>query len=255
MRKTIATSLALALATALASAQPPSKPAVPIGMGIHPTPVPPTLLIEKKPVQDELGLTPEQRELVSELKNQFQKQGQMLREQLKAEREGGDQVAPKARVADGSRYLEARRSQDQANEATIMGALKPGQRERFHQIHLQVEGPFAFLRPEVREGLKLDQGQIRTIEETFDKGRREMVAAMGFPAGGNPRPQVLPPEERREAVIAVRKATMVAISQVLTERQRVTYRNSLGEPFDLARLQDSLTAAPAAKSSGRRTSK
>jgi Spy/CpxP family protein refolding chaperone len=274
MSKTHITAMLLSSAVVLtASAQQPPNPseAAPIQrgaigkleVGVDPNPASTSALIQKPTVQDELKLTDAQRKRIEGVAKELrQRMDRMATEGQAQIRELGPQPDPRA-VAEAQRSLVESTAVLRAEaEAATLKALEPRQRTRLIQIRLQAEGPLAFSRPEVLERLNLAPDQIATIQEIVGDGRGRMT---GDPAGslasneGNP--LVTPEQSRafegsnqpkaeakegRESTTGTRKATMQAIAKVLTKGQRSAYRKLVGEPFDLAKLQDAGTAPAAA---------
>ena len=173
-------------------------------------------LIENAGVQQELKLDTEQ---VEKAKAAVDK----VREKHSADR---------AKLQDLSQ--EERREQSRAiNQAVseetmkaLENVLRPEQIKRFKQIELQRRGAAAFTEPEVQKALKLtgeQKAKIKTIAADAAQERRELFQG-GANRGG---------QEAQQKMAAVRKATMERVSAVLTDDQKQTCKELLGQPFEV----------------------
>ncbi len=133
-------------------------------------------------------------------------------------------------------------------EAALQEDLEPGQRDRLDQIQLQVEGPLAFVRPELARRLKLSDDQADQVKTIAEQWREDARRAPAVPL--NVRPEDRPTnletarklaesrefqeakETSKRAMLALREAAMGRIDKILTEPQRASYRAMLGERFD-----------------------
>jgi hypothetical protein len=108
--------------------------------------------------------------------------------------------------------------------------LKPEQIARLKQIELQTAGTQAFSRPDVQKALNLTDKQqeaIKTINDDAAKARRE-IAPQGGGGGGNN-------QETRDKLTALRKETAEKIQGVLTDAQKKTWKDMVGETFQIQR--------------------
>jgi hypothetical protein len=244
----------------LATAQPPvEKPGAPqivrgvLGRGIDPLPAPREVLITMPPVQGEIKLSKAQRERIARLSRENREALDQVMLEYHAKLPPPDQEDPQVRQLMQREMMAAREGIRNRYETAIIEVLQPGQRTRLDQVQLQVEGPIAFLRPEVLDGVNLDPDQIEAIQEIAARGRDQMMATSAVPLGVQPGDGPFTPEryralseskrfkaeaERsRTATLKARDATMQAIAKVLSSEQRASYQKMLGEPFDLAKLR------------------
>jgi hypothetical protein len=125
------------------------------------------------------------------------------------------------------------------------------QNERFLQVVLRAEGPLGVARPEIGSRLGLSQSQtqqVRTIAMQLQGAQRQLFINLrmnGVAAGGL--------GFNREAVSQftaasnnLRKEAGQQIGRVLNKKQRDSFDEMLGKPFDLAKLQSDDPSAPAA---------
>ncbi len=132
---------------------------------------------------------------------------------------------------------------DQVIDATTR-ILTRAQRARFAQIRLQLDGPMAFVRPEVLEKLVLDDDQARAIRDILDEARTEMVNNAQFPLTTRdvPRrdgPKPPAPEEAFQEKLALARlsndrmlqAAFGRIAGVLRKSQWDAYLRLRGAPF------------------------
>jgi hypothetical protein len=113
-------------------------------------------------------------------------------------------------------------------EAFINQNLTQQQRNRFHQIELQVQGPRAFMMPEVGEKLSLSSQQREAIRKILDANRPPMPGGPpnGGPANGGRGGQGDLGERARRI--------MNQIMEVLSQPQQAKYRELIGNPFRLS---------------------
>jgi len=180
-------------------------------------------LIENVGVQQELKLDKEQ---VEKAKVAVDK----VREQHSADR---------AKLQDLSQ--EERREKSTAiNQAVshetmqaLAEVLKPEQITRFKQIELQRRGAEAFTETAVQKALQLTGAQkekITTITADAAQQRRELFQGAGNQAqGGANRGGA----EAQQKMTALRKATVEKVSAVLTDEQKQTWKELIGQPFEV----------------------
>jgi hypothetical protein len=148
-------------------------------------------------------------------------------------------------------------------EAAKMKVLDRRQRTRLEQIKLQMEGPYAFTRPEFQERLNMDQGQIEAVTAIMLEGREEAIRVSALPRNmlntyfGAPSERTKLTEsdgyqseldKARQAAVKARAATMQRIAKVFTKKQRENYQKMLGEPFDILTLRtNSQSTTPESK--------
>jgi hypothetical protein len=260
-RYEVAVSLCLVAATAAGQAEPKPEAAAkakaaiktpPTRLAIHPL----WRIIQSPEVQEELGLSDDQRTRLAKIERQGDERSRQVEEASRRERQslGAD---PDAEVL---RAIQQRASNDQAAlareaEAEQLRVLDRRQRARLEQIRLQADGPMAFLRsPELRDRLNLDPDQVQAIAEAVRQGTAEekaraaasqqvLVEATAPDPDTPNRRNFLP--GKREAVAAeyerlgkdtarIRRSVEQAVDKALSKKQRAAYRALCGEPFDYA---------------------
>jgi serine/threonine protein kinase len=165
-------------------------------------------LVCEPAVQDDLRLSPDQRNRVAEVKKRAEVSSQMI-------------FRPNHRMTPAVRR-DRIVAQARATEADLVTILSPDQMTRLKQISLQRQGLSAFHEPDVVSELKLTADQrdrIRTIE----------FNSMVRPPGSPPRQ---PQQTYRSAMRSVN-------TTVLAPDQRARWQKMVGEPF-----QDSRPAPP-----------
>jgi hypothetical protein len=112
--------------------------------------------------------------------------------------------------------------------------LKPEQVKRLKQIELQARGIQAFLDPEVASALDLNDDQKSKIKSISDDLMAEMTAsrpgggAGGGAGGGRPDFQAM-----QQKMNAMRKEGMKKVTGVLDEKQKKTWEEMTGKPFEV----------------------
>jgi hypothetical protein len=137
---------------------------------------------------------------------------------------------------------------EQETDQQINAVLNARQRTRLTQIALRVEGPSAFLTPELIDALGLVPDQVDAIREILGgmKGEQDQFKESQkrsfelAKAGGAFDVEKIRKDRQKAQTRAyaykLSKQVMAQIGRVLTRRQRETYNRMLGEPFELARL-------------------
>ena len=161
-------------------------------------------LIGDPAVQDDLGLTPEQRAAAADLQKRMTQ-------------------APPNRPADDPRQ---RRFLDEVrtHEAEIVRLLTPAQDVRLKQIGLQLRGPMAFREPEVIAALKLTPDQRDRLREQF------VPRGFGGPGGESKRG---PGEPKRGGFPQGESAADLVerMSETLAPDQRRLWSEMIGPPY------------------------
>jgi hypothetical protein len=122
------------------------------------------------------------------------------------------------------------------NEETLKSVseiLKPDQIKRLKQIQLQQVGTRAFSQPDVQKALSLKDDQIekiKTINDDSQKAMRELRPTGG--TGGKPGK---PDPAVTEKIATLRKETSEKIQGVLTDDQKKTWKDMIGDAFTLVR--------------------
>jgi hypothetical protein len=104
--------------------------------------------------------------------------------------------------------------------------LKPEQIKRLKQIELQNRGANAFTDAAIEKSLKLTNEQKEKIKTIADDSAAEMRQL--FQPGGGADPQ-----EAQKKMAALRKATMERATSVLTAEQKQTWKDMVGQPFEV----------------------
>jgi hypothetical protein len=139
-------------------------------------------------------------------------------------------------------------------EEAIKNILTPGQYKRYREINLQVEGPRAFMRPELGDALNLSEDQRDQIREIMESNRPPQGGPGGPPPGGpgqggqqgggqqgggqrGPGGPGGDPGKFADAL-------MDKIKAVLTEAQKAKYKEMTGAAFKLERPQGGPQSGP-----------
>lgn len=115
---------------------------------------------------------------------------------------------------------------EELQKKALADSLTPEQLKRLKQIQLQQRGIQAFQDPEVQTTLKMTDDQkekVKTIAEDAGKDMRELFKNAG--GGGNR-------EEMAKKFAAYRKEVMDKTTSVLSEDQKKTWKDMVGEPFE-----------------------
>ncbi|MEX2170330.1 MAG: redoxin domain-containing protein [Pirellulales bacterium] len=208
------------LFAAIAAAKPQSEDAAtPEDSASAPLIDPYFLLIRHEAVRDALKLSPPQIESIDAV---LRKHNPLLL----AIRDVGPQGAPEtARTTLGEIRKEIDSILDQKQQARLEGLI------------LQVQGYGALLRPDLVGELKLlprQQQQLKNIERQYQEKLRQMSESDAE----------RPPEERQQAQSEARTEQHRRVLAVLNERQKQSWAQRLGEPFNFADLRSSPAWAP-----------
>jgi hypothetical protein len=101
--------------------------------------------------------------------------------------------------------------------------LKPEQIKRLKQIMLQQQGMTVLDHPEIREALKLNGEQVKNLKTIFEKARNDLAAKAQ--AGRISR------QEGAKQYMALGFGVPEQVREALTEQQRQTLKELLGEPY------------------------
>jgi serine/threonine protein kinase len=176
-------------------------------------------LLDRGPVLDELGLSPEQQEMIAALLDDWDVQREEFRWSMRS-------LSDEER---GARTIAAMKQR----QADVANVLTAEQRARFHQLGLQWLGIFAFKEPEVIEALSLtgeQTAEIRRIErETFWRpfGPGE-PQSVGRGRGGGRRGRLQPGFGRFQEV---REDALHRALALLTDQQRARWEELTGPKF------------------------
>ena len=205
-------------------------------------------LLPLPPIQKELKLTERQKAAIQKLVQAQSQQGrvfgQQRRELMMAARMSG-------MMPDLGELQAQEAALQQEGEAGFAAILtKAEQRRRLNQIALQLQGPLAVARPEIAEKLNLSPGQQADIEALMMerqagldqlRNERRMAGWMGrdpnaAPAGRDPNASKGPTLDQKSKKLQA--DVRGRIGRILNPKQKENYYKMLGEPFDLASLDD-----------------
>ena len=210
------------------------------GGAVMPASENPILVLSAPAVQEELKLTPEQRNQVFELGRDAQRKFQATSQQVGLNGGNGQDVM----------VAFARLRQDNLRAASAI--LNAEQKARVEQIMLQIEGPVAVARPDVAEKLNLTRAQNQKVQSLMAQlqimrmqmTRYQMMQiqqAQGG-AGGLVLPGQAAPSHRE--IVQLRNSAAQAIGKVLDAKQKFNLKKLYGETFDLTKIDPDLTRPP-----------
>ena len=188
--------LVLAVPASSAAAQPQSLP-IPEGTTVK------LILLRQKSVQKELKLTPDDVKKVMDFTHKQHEAATKALQLIEDERK--DKFA----------------AMEKENKKFLADNLKPAQRKRLNQITMQLTGLMQLTRPEIVKELKLTEDQIAKVKQLQKEARKTLAKLID--AKGS--------EGRNEKLAELRAQTRKQIMDLLTEEQRVTARQMVGEPF------------------------
>jgi Spy/CpxP family protein refolding chaperone len=168
-------------------------------------------LLQNKSVQDELKITAEQHAQFRKIARAF-------------EQEHKDEIAKAQADKDIRKNLELRRLALETMARSANDVLRPEQLKRLGQIELQLRGIWGLMRSETQKQLDLSDKQkleIRAILENLEKGIREATKD---------------DKNRAEAWKKIHALNQDASEKALdrlSEEQRKTWKEMIGEPFEL----------------------
>ncbi len=176
-------------------------------------------LLQNKSVQDELKITPEQHARFRKIARDF-------------EQEHKDEIARAEK--DPRKKLELQTQALETLAKAVEDVLQPEQVKRLGQIELQLRGIWGLVRSETQKKLGLSDKQkleIRDIVTFMEKGIREV-------GKDEPRRDQAGEVDRRRAeafkkIHALNQDAFEKALDRLTEEQRKTWKDLVGEPFEL----------------------
>lgn len=209
-------------------------------------------LLRTPEVQKVLKLTNEQRDRIAKLEVETK----VSKKRIEANFPKGEKGQPKVK---GAPETDEQRIAKQAREAEFDGLerqaddrldaiLTARQRTRLRQIVLRIQGPSAFLTPEVIEKLGLTDDQLDAIREILGAIKNQQdqykeVQKRAFDlakAGGEFEVEKARKDQQkgqgRAFTYKLGKQAMPEIGRILTRHQRSLFNSMLGDPFDLAQL-------------------
>ena len=114
------------------------------------------------------------------------------------------------------------RMNPQEMDKKVQDILTADQYTRLKQIRLQMQGPMAFMRPEIAQKLGLTDDQKDQIRAVFDKER---------PSGPPPNPG--DGADFRKTMAERRARIEKGVMAILTDDQKKTWQSMVGEPFKM----------------------
>jgi hypothetical protein len=186
-----------------------------------------TNLVTNKAVQEDLKVSEEQTKKISEWAKEFKGKSDEIRKE-KMKDVSKDNFQEKNAEATAAINTEAYKE--------LADVLKKEQINRLKQIHRQQMGLNAFTNTEVVDGLKLNDTQktaVKTAISDFDKERREIFADAGIKKG------MFDAEKFAEAQKKIQKAQKDTTDKLvgsLDDTQKKTWKEMIGEAFDLTKL-------------------
>jgi hypothetical protein len=138
----------------------------------------------------------------------------------------GDQL--KEAKKDKEKRAEITKKMEAEFTKTLDDTLKPEQRKRFNQIHVQTQGLSAFQDETVVKALKLTDKQkdeLKGMADDFAKDTQGM-----FKDAGKDKDKLA---EVQKKIATMRKETLEKAASKLTDDQKKAWKDLVGEPFEL----------------------
>jgi Spy/CpxP family protein refolding chaperone len=174
----------------------------------------PGMLLNNKSVQQEIKMTEEQVNKIKEV--------------VKAINDKHNEEFTAARSLEGQERFQKMQEVSRAVSQEVLKAaddvLKPEQIKRLKQISLQAQGANAFNQEEVQSQLKVTDEQKEKIK-TINADAREEMRNLFQPGGDR--------QEAAKKMAAFRKETLEKVTTVLTEEQKKSWKDMIGDPFEI----------------------
>jgi len=170
-------------------------------------------LLTNKSVQEELKLNDDQKKKVEEV---AKKMGEMIREKTKDFKQEDFR----------EKFPAVMKEVNEAVAKDLSGVLKDDQSKRYKQIQLQQMGIRAFSNEDTTKALKLTDEQKKDITALIEENGKQItektkdLTRQDF-------------AKRREISQQVSKETMGKIATKLTSDQKKTWKDLVGEPFEI----------------------
>jgi hypothetical protein len=176
----------------------------------------PPFIVFREKVLDELKVSDDQRQkLMQRAMERIMETGPFL------------ESLPETGAERETKLKEHRKNAQEKLAKDLNELLQPAQRNRLRQLTLQREGNFALGQEDVKKELKITQEQMMkfkaVVEDLQSKVQPLIKEAQ---SGGNL-------EEIRPKVEALRKDHAKQLEAVLTDAQKMQWKEMLGPPFDL----------------------
>jgi hypothetical protein len=190
-------------------------------------------------VQQELKLSDDQKNKIFELAREAARKSREFYQSM-IQSGGGN---PQALLMAGSRLR-------QENEKAAAQILSADQQKRAEQIHRRVEGPLAVSRPEIAQELGLKREQIQMVQVTMMQMMQAQRQLLQQGGGANFNPDAAAgPGQGRSGNMRIRDAAVQQISKILDAKQKFAFNKSLGEPFDISKIDPQLASSTTSSSS------
>jgi hypothetical protein len=180
------------------------------GRGVGAMPMDAAQLLLNKSVQDELKLTDDQKAALAKVRD---KQMEAMQKARDADREKRGEIFRAARE-------ETKKEVDKWKEA----GLKPEQARRLRQIELQNMHFRAFADADVQKELKMTDKQKDEVKEITEGVNKDVTELRN--SAQNPR-------ELFPKIQALQKEATEKVAGLLTEDQKKTWKELVGEPFEV----------------------
>jgi hypothetical protein len=173
-------------------------------------------IVYRDKVLDELKVSDEQREkLMKSLMEQIMETGPFL-----------DSLPESGQERD-KKLNDHRQHAKEKLDKQLKEVLQPGQLNRWRQVTLQQEGPFALGQEHVRKELKISQDQVMKFMAIVHEMHKKIEPLIKeAQSGANP-------GEIRPKVEQIRKDHAKKLEGVLTDDQKKQWKELLGPPFEL----------------------
>ena len=177
----------------------------------------PATLVQNAGVQKELKLTDEQRKKVANIPL-------AIRQAMREEHDNLKNLPPGEREA---KRKELMKKAMEGGTRALAEVLTPDQMKRLKQIALQQGDVYALSEPDVDKVLRLSAEQKQKIKAITEEGNRQLRKLLedGEGAGGNL-------DVIREKSAGLRKETLARATALLSEGQKKSWNELVGEPFD-----------------------
>jgi Spy/CpxP family protein refolding chaperone len=186
------------------------------------------MLLAIPKVQEELKLTDEQKSQLQAIGEKIQADFQKARENMQnLSEEEREKKQEELRAEAEKRFAEIRKQ--------IGEILKPEQTKRLRQIQLQQQGTAALMDPVVAEELKLTEAQKADLSKLREDFQAQMQARREARRGEDR--QGPPSQEQIDQFRKAREEADAKVMAVLTDAQKQTLRDMMGEPFEMPRFE------------------
>jgi primosomal protein N' len=178
-------------------------------------PMDPAMVILQAPVQEEIKANETQKAELQKIQEKFR---------------GSMREAFQSAGGDREKVQEAMKSLSESTKKEIekvKETLKPEQTKRLHQLEIQFAGIRAFNEPKVLEELKLNDKQKSEIKEIAESIAKDSKELRDGAQGDRAKMQ-----EVGRKIQALNKEGMEKIAGALSEDQKKTWTEMIGEKFD-----------------------